>query len=136
MWKEFKEFAFKGNVVDLAVGVMIGAAFGKIVASLVEDIFTPLLSLVTGRIDFSMLAIKFGEGEGAASLSYGKFIQSIFDFALMALCIFLLVKLIAKLRKPEPAVEAAEPRKCPFCVSEVAEAATRCPHCTSEIGAL
>ena len=81
MWKEFKEFAFKGNVVDLAVGVMIGAAFGKIVTSLVADIFTPILSLITGKMDFSTLAVKFGEGEGAASLNYGLFIQSVIDFS-------------------------------------------------------
>ena len=135
MWKEFKEFAFKGNVVDLAVGVMIGAAFGKIVASLVADIFTPILSLITGKMDFSTLAVKFGEGEGAASLNYGLFIQSVIDFLLMAVCIFLFVKLINKLKKPEPVAEKPAPRKCPFCLSEIDEAATRCPHCTSQLSA-
>jgi large conductance mechanosensitive channel len=102
MWKEFKEFAFKGNVVDLAVGVMIGAAFGKIIASLVTDIFTPILSLITGKMDFSTLSVKLGEGEAAASLNYGLFIQAVIDFILMALVIFLFVKLITKMRKPEP----------------------------------
>lgn len=135
MWKEFKEFAFKGNVVDLAVGVMIGAAFGKIVASLVADIFTPILSLITGKMDFSTLAVKFGEGEGAASLNYGLFIQSVIDFLLMAVCIFLFVKLISKLKKPEPVAEKPAPRKCPFCLSEIDQAATRCPHCTSQLSA-
>ncbi len=135
MWKEFKEFAFKGNVVDLAVGVMIGAAFGKIVSSLVNDIFTPILSLITGKIDFSTLAVKFGEGDGAASLNYGLFIQSVIDFILMALCIFLFVKFINKLKKPEPAAPAAPARKCPYCMSEVDPAATRCPHCTSQLSA-
>jgi large conductance mechanosensitive channel len=135
MWKEFKEFAFKGNVVDLAVGVMIGAAFGKIVSSLVEDIFTPILSLITGRMDFSKLALKFGEGEGAASLNYGMFIQSVIDFFLMAVCIFLFVKLINKLRKPEPVAEKPAPRKCPYCMSEIDKDATRCPHCTSQLSA-
>ena len=135
MWKEFKEFAFKGNVVDLAVGVMIGAAFGKIVSSLVNDIFTPILSLITGKIDFSTLAVKFGEGDGAASLNYGLFIQSVIDFILMALCIFLFVKFINKLKKPAPAAPAVPARKCPYCMSEVDPAATRCPHCTSQLSA-
>jgi large conductance mechanosensitive channel len=135
MWKEFKEFAFKGNVIDLAVGVMIGAAFGKIVTSLVSDIFTPILSLITGRIDLSKLAVKFGEGDAAASLNYGMFIQSVIDFLLMALCIFLFVKLITKLKKPEPIVEKPAPRKCPFCMGEIDKEATRCPHCTSQLRA-
>jgi large conductance mechanosensitive channel len=135
MWKEFKEFAFKGNVVDLAVGVMIGAAFGNIVSSLVSDIFTPLLSLVTGRVNFSSLAFKFGEGENAATLNYGMFIQSVIDFLLMAVCIFLLVKLISKLKKDAPVEEAPEARKCTFCMSEIDPDATRCPHCTSQLSA-
>ena len=135
MWKEFKDFAFKGNVVDLAVGVMIGAAFGKIVTSLVSDIFTPILSLITGKMDFSTLAVKFGEGEGAASLNYGMFIQSVIGFFLMAVCIFLFVKLINKLKKPEPVAEKPAPRKCPYCLSEIDQAATRCPHCTSQLSA-
>ncbi len=135
MWKEFREFAFKGNVIDLAVGVMIGAAFGKIVTSLVNDIFTPILSLITGKIDLTQLAVRFGEGDTAASLNYGLFIQSVIDFLLMALCIFLFVKLITKLRKPEPVHEKPAPRKCPFCMSEIDKEATRCPHCTSQLGA-
>ncbi len=135
MWKEFKEFAFKGNVVDLAVGVMIGAAFGKIVTSLVTDIFTPLLSLITGKIDFSTLAVKFGEGDAAASLNYGLFIQAVIDFLLMAVCIFLFVKLISKFRKPEPVAAKPAARKCPYCMSEIDSAATRCPHCTSQLSA-
>lgn len=133
MWKEFKAFAFKGNVIDLAVGVMIGAAFGKIVASLVADIFMPLLSLITGRMDFSTLSIKLGQGEGAASINYGLFIQAIIDFLLIAVCIFLFVKLISKMKKPEPVVEKPAPHKCPFCLGEVDPAATRCPHCTSQL---
>lgn len=135
MWKEFKDFAFKGNVVDLAVGVMIGAAFGKIVASLVTDIFTPILSLITGKMDFSTLSVKFGESEAAATLNYGLFIQAVIDFILMALVIFLFVKLITKLRKPEPAAQKPEPRRCPFCMGEIDAKATRCPHCTSQLSA-
>ncbi len=133
MWKEFKEFAFKGNVVDMAVGVMIGAAFGKIVTSVVNDLFMPLLSLLTGRINFADLAIPLGEGEEAAKFAYGNFIQTVVDFLLVALCIFLFVKLISKLRKkPEEAPKPA-PRLCPFCKMEIAKDATRCPHCTSEL---
>ncbi len=135
MWKEFKEFAFKGNVVDMAVGVMIGAAFGKIVTSMVANIFTPILSLITGKMDLSTLAVKFGEGETAASLNYGLFIQSVIDFLLMTFCIFLFVKLIAKFRKPAPVVEKPATRKCPFCMGEIDPAATRCPHCTSQLNA-
>jgi large conductance mechanosensitive channel len=135
MWKEFKEFAFKGNVIDLAVGVMIGTAFGKIVTSLVTDIFTPILSLITGKIDFSTLAVKFGDAPDAASLNYGLFIQAVIDFILMAVCIFLFVKLIAKLKKPEPVVAKPEPRKCPYCMGEIDPKATRCPHCTSQLNA-
>jgi len=135
MWKEFKEFAFKGNVVDLAVGVMIGGAFGKIVASLVTDIFTPILSLITGKIDFSTLAVKFGDAPDAASLNYGLFIQAAIDFLLMAFCIFLFVKLISKFKKPEPAAVAVAVRKCPYCMSEIDPDATRCPHCTSQLNA-
>ena len=135
MWKEFKEFAFKGNVVDLAVGVMIGGAFGKIVTSLVTDIFTPILSLITGKIDFSTLAVKFSDAPDAASLNYGLFIQAAIDFLLMAFCIFLFVKLISKFKKPAPAAVAVAARKCPYCMSEIAPGATRCPHCTSQLNA-
>ncbi len=135
MWKEFKEFAFKGNVVDMAVGVMIGAAFGKIVTSLVDNIFTPILSLIIGKVNFSALAVKFGEGDAAFSLNYGLFIQSVIDFLVIAFCIFLFVKLISKLKKPAPAVPSAPARKCPYCMGEIDPAATRCPHCTSQLGA-
>ncbi len=135
MWKEFKEFAFKGNVVDMAVGVMIGAAFGKIVTSLVDNIFTPILSLIIGKVNFSALAVKFGEGDAAFSLNYGLFIQSVIDFLVIAFCIFLFVKLISKLKKPAPAAPSAPARKCPYCMGEIDPAATRCPHCTSQLGA-
>lgn len=133
MWEDFKKFAFKGNVVDMAVGVMIGGAFGKIVTSVVNDVFMPLLSLLTGRVDFSSMAIKLGEGEEAASLNYGAFIQSVVDFLLIAVCVFLFVKLIGKLRKPAPEPAKPAPRKCPYCLSEIADEATRCPHCTSQL---
>ena len=136
VWKEFKEFAFKGNVIDMAVGVMIGGAFGKIVTSLVNDIFMPLLSVLTGGVSFADLAIALGEGEEAAKFAYGNFIQTVVDFLLIAVCIFAFVKLITKLRKkPEPAAPAEPPRVCPFCKMEIAKDATRCPHCTSQLDA-
>lgn len=131
IWKEFKEFAFKGNVVDLAVGVMIGSAFTGIVTSLVNDLFTPLLSLLTGKVDFSAMGVKLGETEDAAVLAYGNFIQTVINFLLVALCIFILVKFINSLkRKPAPAPEKPV-RKCPYCFGEIDDNATRCPHCTS-----
>ena len=143
MWKEFKEFAFKGNVIDLAVGVMIGAAFGKIVTSVVNDIFMPLLSPLTGSLDFSSLFVAMdgntyatlakAQEAGAATLNYGAFITTVIDFLIIALCIFLFVRLISKLQRKEAEVPAApaEARKCPFCQSEISVLATRCPHCTS-----
>ena len=134
IWKEFKDFAFKGNVIDMAVGVMIGSAFSKIVTSLVNDMFMPLLSLLTGSVSFTDMAIPLGEGEEAAKFAYGNFIQTVVDFALIAVCIFLFVKLITKLRKkPEPEAPKEPARLCPFCKSEIHKEATRCPHCTSEL---
>lgn len=131
IWKEFKEFAFKGNVIDLAVGVIIGAAFTGIVTSLVNDVFTPLISLATKGVDFTTLGIALGKGEDAAKLAYGNFIQAVINFLLVAICIFVFVKFINRLkRKPEQApVKPA--RKCPFCFGEINDKATRCPHCTS-----
>ena len=137
IWNEFKEFAFKGNVIDMAVGVMIGSAFTAIVNSLVKDVFTPLISVLTNGIDFQTLSITLaGEGETALLLTYGSFIQAVINFFLVAVCIFLFVKFINKLRArkaAEPAPEPAPARKCPFCMSEIDEAATRCPHCTSQL---
>lgn len=146
MWKEFKEFVFRGNVVDLAVGVMIGAAFGKIVTSLVNDIFMPILGLLMGRLDVGALFIALdgnryatvadAQANGAATLNYGLFLSTVLDFLLMAVCIFIIVKLINKLRsinKKEPAPAAAPDRNCPFCRQKIAEDATRCPFCTSKL---
>ncbi|MBV8062799.1 MAG: large-conductance mechanosensitive channel protein MscL [Nevskia sp.] len=112
MLKEFKEFAMKGNVVDLAVGVIIGAAFGKIVSSLVADIFMPVLGLVTGGINFADMAITLKEAEGktpAVLLSYGKFIQASFDFVIVAFAIFLFVKAINSFKRKQEAAPAAPP---------------------------
>ena len=131
MWKEFKDFAFKGNVVDMAVGVMIGGAFGKIVSSVVDDLIMPLVSVLTGGVDFTSLGVKLSEGEDAAVFAYGNFIQTVVDFLIVAVCIFAFVKFINKLKKPAPA--AKPPRKCPFCLSEIPDEAMRCPHCTSQL---
>lgn len=146
MLKEFREFAFKGNVMDMAVGVIIGGAFGKIVSSLVADIAMPLISLITGGINFadmfialdggSYLTLADAQAAGAATLNYGVFITTFIDFICIAVVVFLLVKAINKLRsmKPEaPAEPAKQPRLCPYCFSEIADEATRCPHCTSEL---
>ena len=133
LWNEFKNFAFKGNVVDLAVGMMIGSAFTSIVSSLVNDIFMPLISLITSGVNFASLGITLGEGETPAILAYGNFIQTVINFFLVAICIFMFVKFINKLRakKEEPAPAPA--RKCPYCMGEIDEKATRCPHCTSQL---
>ncbi len=144
MWKEFREFAFKGNVIDLAVGVMIGGAFGKIVTSVVNDLFMPVLSLITGSLDFSQKlfipmngkrydTLQLAQADGAATFNYGAFITNVIDFLLIALSVFLFVKLINKLRlkKAEASAPAPEQRKCPYCKSGIAEGATRCPFCTS-----
>ena len=145
--KEFKEFAMKGNVVDMAVGVMIGGAFGKIVTSLVNDMFMPILSLITGGLDTSSLFIPLGsapegvafktieeaQAAGVSTLNYGLFIQTVIDFLLIAVCIFGFVKLISKLHKKEEPAPAPAPRLCPFCLQPVDDKATRCPHCTSQL---
>ena len=143
---EFKAFAVKGNVIDMAVGVIIGGAFGKIVSSLVNDIFMPLISLLTGGVNVSGLFVQLGNSDvkydsitaaadaGVATFNYGMFIQNIIDFVLIALCVFLFVKFLSKFkRKEEPAAPAKPPRICPFCKTEIPEEATRCPHCTSEL---
>ncbi len=111
--KEFKDFAMKGNVMDMAVGVIIGGAFGKIVSSLVDDILMPAIGMLTGGVDFSNLAVKLGAGETAAMLKYGMFIQNIIDFLIIALCIFMMIKAMNKLIKkkeetPAPAEPSAE----------------------------
>ena len=109
--KEFKEFAMKGNVMDMAVGVIIGGAFGKIVSSLVDDVLMPIIGLATGNVDFTSLVCKFGEGENAAVLKYGVFIQNIIDFLIIAFCIFLMIKAMNKLtaKKEEEPAPAPEP---------------------------
>ena len=109
--KEFKEFAMKGNVMDMAVGVIIGGAFGKIISSMVDDVLMPIIGMITGNVDFTGLMLKFGEGEGAAVLKYGQFIQNVVDFLIVAFCLFLMLKGINKLNRkkaeePAPAAPA------------------------------
>ena len=130
-FQEFKEFAIRGNAVDLAVGVVIGGAFTAIVTSIVEDLFTPIIAMITGSVDFSALVVTLGEGANAPQLAVGNLIQAIINFILVALCVFIFVKAINRTRKQEAAEEPAPARVCPFCKSEIAEDATRCPHCTS-----
>lgn len=131
MFKEFKEFAMRGNVLDLAVGVIIGGAFGKIVASLVNDILMPIVGLVLGGVDFSGLALTVGE----ASIKWGAFVQAIIDFIIIAFVIFLIVKAANATKKKEAPAPAAEPttKECPYCFSAIPIKATRCPNCTSQL---
>ena len=132
MIKEFKAFVMRGNVLDLAVGVIIGGAFGKIVSSLVADILTPFISLLTGGIDFSGLKVQVSSsGAGPVYMTYGKFIQATIDFLIIAVVIFLMVRLINRLHQPVTA--PATTRDCPRCKTGINIAATRCPHCTSEL---
>ena len=121
--QEFKEFAFKGNVIDMAVGVVIGSAFTGIVTSVVNDLFTPLTAL----------AIPLGEGAEAPTIALGSFIQAVINFFLIAICVFAFVKFVNKLRKPKAAPVEKPQRLCPFCKSAIADDATRCPHCTSQL---
>ena len=142
MISEFKEFIMRGNVMDMAVGVIVGGAFNTIVSSLVDDIIMPVISLATGKIDFTSLFVALDGGsykslaqakeEGAAVFAYGSFIQNVLQFLNVAFVLFLVIKGMNKLRKPEP--EAAPTTKiCPFCKNEVPIEATRCGFCTSEL---
>lgn len=135
---EFKKFIMRGNVMDMAVGVIVGGAFTSIVTSLNTDILSPLLALF-GGIDFSHLSIKLGSSETAPVLAYGNFITAIINFLITAFVIFLLIKVINMINeKLTPKKEEEEPaapttKECPYCKSEIAIEATRCPHCTSEL---
>lgn len=142
MLKEFKKFALKGNMIDLAVGIIIGGAFSGIVNSLVNDIIMPLLSLLTKNIDFTNLFIALDGGDydtlqiakdaGASTLNYGVFISGVLNFLIMAFVVFLLVRWINKLKRPEPVI-APTTKKCPHCLSDINLKASRCPHCTSDV---
>lgn len=128
MLKEFKEFVMRGNVLDLAVGVIIGAAFGRIIVSLVNDILTPVIGLLFGKVDFSEQAIVVGE----TAIRWGAFLQSIIDFVIVAFVIFLIVKTANKMQKAPPPADPAT-KDCPHCFTTIPIKATRCPHCTSEL---
>ncbi len=140
--KEFKEFAVKGNVIDLAVGVIIGGAFGKIVTSLVNDIVMPLITLVTGDISYENLFIALdgktyenlaaAKDAGAATFNYGLFITNVIDFLIIAFVIFLFIKQINRLKK-KPAPAPVTTKECPYCRTSIHKDATRCPNCTSEL---
>lgn len=144
--KEFKEFAMKGNVIDLAVGVIIGGAFGKIVTSLVNDIIMPPIGRILGTVDFKDLKLNLvdiskmtpTEAAAAPAIAYGQFINVMLDFLIVAFCIFLLVKVINVLRRNEKKetapVEVTE-KDCPYCLSKIPVKATRCKHCTSQLEA-
>lgn len=134
IFEEFKTFISRGNVMDMAVGVVVGGAFTKIVNSLVEDVIMPLIGVITGGIDFSDKKIILSAAEDAATLNYGTFISNIINFLLIAFVIFLIIKAMNKLNrnKPEPEPDPTE-KECPYCKSMIAIEATRCPHCTSEL---
>jgi len=150
MLKEFKEFAVKGNAVDMAVGIVVGAAFGKIVDSLVKDIMMPPLGMLLGKVDFSNLFLVLADGTapgpypslmlaqqaGAVTLNVGLFINMVISFLIVAFAVFMLVRSINKLRAPVevPAPAVTTTKDCPYCCSKVPLAATRCPHCTSALG--
>lgn len=134
--KEFKAFAMRGNVVDMAVGVIIGGAFGKIVSSLVQDVIMPPIGLLMGNVDFSHLAITLrekGEGLEAVTLKYGVFINTILDFTIVAFAIFMLIKQMNRLQKKEETPVEPLTQECPRCCSVISVRASRCPHCTSEL---
>jgi len=144
MLKEFKEFAMKGNVLDMAIGIIIGAAFGKIISSLVGDVIMPPIGLLLGKIDFSTLFINLSgqpyaslaqaKTAGAATINYGTFINTVIDFVIVAFVIFLLIRQVNKLkRQPEPVPAVPTTKECPYCLSAVPIKAIRCPYCTSEL---
>jgi large conductance mechanosensitive channel len=142
MLKEFKKFALKGNMIDLAVGIIIGGAFSGIVNSLVKDIIMPVLSLLTRSINFTDWFIALdgkhydtlalAQEAGAATVNYGVFLSGVLNFIIMAFVVFMLVRWINKLKRPEPAA-AATTKQCPYCLTEINIKASKCPHCTADI---
>lgn len=143
MLKEFKNFIMRGNVIDLAVAVIIGGAFGKIISSLVNDIIMPPIGLLLGKVDFSNLYINMSgtkyaslaeaQAAGAPTLNYGMFLNNVVDFLIVALVIFLLIRAMNRLVKKEEKPAEVTTRECPHCMSTISRKASRCPHCTSEI---
>jgi large conductance mechanosensitive channel len=143
MFKEFKEFIMRGNVLDLAVGIIIGAAFGKIVTSLVGDILMPPIGVVLGKVDFASLFIDLSgthpatleaaKKAGAATINYGLFLNTVIDFVIVSFVIFLVVKQANRLKR-QPAPASPTTKECPFCATAIPIPAKRCPNCTSQLG--
>lgn len=146
MLKEFKEFAVRGNVIDMAVGIIIGGAFGKIVSSMVNDVIMPPIGLAMGGVDFSELKVVLKdeviadaalgiEAAPAVSINYGMFVNTTLDFIIVAFCIFMMIRTLNKLKRAEPVAEPGPPttKECPKCYSTISIKATRCPNCTSEL---
>ena len=143
MLKEFKEFAMRGNVLDMAVGIIIGAAFGKIVGSFVEDLLMPPIGRLIGRADFSNLFISLSgqhydtlaaaKAAGAATVNYGMFANTVINFLIVAFAVFLLIRQVNRLKKQPAPAPAPTTKECPFCFSAIALKATRCAHCTSDL---
>ncbi len=144
MFKEFKEFAMRGNVLDMAVGIIIGAAFGKIITSFVSDILMPPLGLLLGKVDFASLFLNISgkdfpslaaaKAAGAATVNYGVFLNTVLDFLLVAFAVFLLVKQVNRLnRAPAPAAVEPTTKNCAYCLSAIPIKAVRCPNCTSQL---
>jgi large conductance mechanosensitive channel len=141
MWKEFKEFVMRGNVMDMAVGIIIGVAFGKIVTSLVNDLIMPPIGLILGRVDFSNLFVNLSGGHfesltaakaaGAPTLNYGTFLNTVIDFLIVAFVIFMLVKQVNRLKKA-PAPAPPNTKECPYCKTSIPIGAVRCPNCISD----
>ena len=142
MFKEFKAFVMRGNVMDLAVGVIIGAAFGKIVGSQVNDVLMPVIGLLLGGFDFSNLFVTLGQGTfatiadakkaGVATLNYGVFLNTVIEFLIVAFAIFMVVKQVNRLQRPAPAA-APTTKDCPFCATAIPVAAKKCPNCTTTL---
>jgi large conductance mechanosensitive channel len=148
MLKEFREFIMRGNVVDMAVGIIIGAAFGTIVKSLVSDVIMPPIGLLLGNVDFANLFAVLRQGStsgpylslaeaqeaGAVTVNYGVFINTIISFLIVAFCVFLLIRQINRMRREEEAPAEPTTKDCPYCLSAIPIKATRCAHCTSQLG--
>jgi large conductance mechanosensitive channel len=147
MWKEFREFALRGNVVDIAVGIIVGAAFGTIVKSLIDDVIMPPIGLMLGGVDFSNFFLLLKEGSpaapyasladaqaaGAVTVNYGVFLNAVISFLVVALVIFFLIRLMNRLRREEEAPTEPATKECPYCLSTIPLEATRCAYCTSDL---
>jgi large conductance mechanosensitive channel len=141
MFKEFKVFAMKGNILDMAIGIVIGVAFGKIISSFVSDIIMPPIGLILGKVDFSNLFINLSDktyptlaaakAAGAPTINYGVFFNTVLDFLIVAFVLFLIMKQMSRFNRKEETVKSTQ--ECPYCTSEISIRATRCPHCTADL---